>query len=929
VPAPSGLELERLAVVDAQVAFEDTSKARPFSKVLGPLSFELRNFHTAGDPRSPYQFLAVSGDGERLAWNGTLSAIPLKSQGEFVLENIDLPRFAPYFSHLLKGELRSAFADFSGNYTFSLDADGMPRFSLEKGAVTLREVRFGGAGVVADTVSLRQLALRGIQADLATWQASLASAALEGVRLKMTRDATGLDLLRLLMADNQGAPGTPAAKPADANGVSGASAGASGLGAGFPRLAVGEISLSDVQVDLVDQTTARQAEHRIDDVRLKLLDLHTGNLAKELSLSMEVDFPRGGHLALKGTAALAPWAADLAVDAEGVALTSASPYLEALFNLRIASGALNTQGRVALREGTVDFAGDVGVQGLTTFDTATRDELASCADISATSIQLSTRPRRLHAKELRFVEPKVFLLLETDRQWNFVRAAEGAVADGGKPQVPAMGGAAAEGPLDISLASIAFERAEVRFEDRSIAPVARWNISELGGVLLGVRSEAAARVEVDLRGRVGGVAPVALKGKLNPFSDYLFMDLQLTAQGVDLPAGAGPYIAKYAGRSLERGRLSLTAQAKLSNRRVDTNSVVTLDQFYLGEKSGSAEATKLPVELALSLLRDTRGNIVIDLPVRGSLDDPNFKLSRVLLRVLTNTLTKVAVSPFSLVGGLFGGGGEELGWLDFPAGSAVLDEIGIQKLATLAKALQARPALRLGISGTYAPDGDGAGLRRERLEQRLRTAAKLARRINESTTPGQEEAGLSPQERVAALERLYAEEFLGLTAGPEAATGSDLDRQAKPSELAFVGRSLASNNVSDAAQGRSSFGRLPKFSKVKLAPEARAVLAQPDETKAAVKVGQPALTVQIDGAEVVDAGEGSLPTPAPVALAPEVLELRLLEKIEISDSEVQALGAARAQALKAWLVAKGKVAPERIFLTPVTDRGTRVNINLQ
>ena len=56
---------------------------------------------------------------------------------------------------------------------------------------------------------------------------------------------------------------------------------------------------------------------------------------------------------------------------------------------------------------------------------------------------------------------------------------------------------------------------------------------------------------------------------------------------------------------------------------------------------------------------------------------------------------------------------------------------------------------------------------------------------------------------------------------------------------------------------------------------------------------------------------------------------RLAGRIEIADAELQALGEARAQAVRAWLLDSGKVPGERIFLSPVSSGGGRVNLNLK
>jgi len=47
--------------------------------------------------------------------------------------------------------------------------------------------------------------------------------------------------------------------------------------------------------------------------------------------------------------------------------------------------------------------------------------------------------------------------------------------------------------------------------------------------------------------------------------------------------------------------------------------------------------------------------IQIDVPVEGSLDDPKFRLGRLIRRALVNVFTKLVASPFTLLARAFAG----------------------------------------------------------------------------------------------------------------------------------------------------------------------------------------------------------------------------------------------------------------------------------
>ena len=81
-----------------------------------------------------------------------------------------------------------------------------------------------------------------------------------------------------------------------------------------------------------------------------------------------------------------------------------------------------------------------------------------------------------------------------------------------------------------------------------------------------------------------------------------------------------------------------------------------LDQLTFGEHVDSPTATKLPMLLAVALLKDRNGVIDLDLPISGSLDDPKFSIGGlIIVQIIVNLITKIVTAPFALLGALAGG----------------------------------------------------------------------------------------------------------------------------------------------------------------------------------------------------------------------------------------------------------------------------------
>ncbi len=210
--------------------------------------------------------------------------------------------------------------------------------------------------------------------------------------------------------------------------------------------------------------------------------------------------------------------------------------------------------------------------------------------------------------------------------------------------------------------------------------------------------------DLDIQARLDNAAPVEIKGKINPLSKDLFLDIVADAKEIEL-SPMTPYAAKYVGYGIERGKLSFNVKYKVENRKLNAENRIILNQLTFGEKIESPTATKLPVLLAVALMKDRNGVIDVDLPISGSLDDPQFSVGGIVLRIIINLITRAVTAPFTLLASAFGGGasGDDLSYIEFDNGRASLNQAAQAKVATLARALNNRPALNLEIMGRVDP----------------------------------------------------------------------------------------------------------------------------------------------------------------------------------------------------------------------------------
>ena len=275
----------------------------------------------------------------------------------------------------------------------------------------------------------------------------------------------------------------------------------------------------------------------------------------------------------------------------------------------------------------------------------------------------------------------------------------------------------------MSIGRIQLSNGEVQFSDFFVKPNYSAHLTKVAGSVSALSTTQAGQVEI--AGRVEGTAPVDVRGSINPFARTVALDITAKATDVDLPP-LTPYAQKYAGYGIEKGKLSLQVHYKIDDRKLTATNRIVLDQLTFGQHVDSPTATKLPVLLAVALLKDSNGVIDLDLPIQGTLDDPQFSMWGVIVQIIENLIAKVVTAPFALLGALAGGHGEELAYVEFAPGRAELSAPADAKLQSIAKALTDRPALKLDIAGRAVPDIDREGLKRATLDRAMRMQKQKA-----------------------------------------------------------------------------------------------------------------------------------------------------------------------------------------------------------
>jgi uncharacterized protein involved in outer membrane biogenesis len=740
------VRIATFAVRDGRIAFQDRDRSRssPFTTTLAPLEFTLTDFRTAADFQNAYSFEGTTLAGERLAWSGQFSIQPLGSTGRFQTSNLKASTIASYLGDSLGFDLRSGSLDVEGEYR-ALVGDKL-LLNVDLPTSKLHDVAIGPKGEKesAPWISLPAVELSRTSLALQDRRITVEGIQVENPKLGIWREADGrLNLASLVNPSPESA--TSSQTSADWS------------------VSVGTLAIRAASIEAEDRMVEPTAK-----LSLTPLSVTVSGYSTKPDTVMKMDLNSGtgdaGRISAQGDVTLEPFAANLSVDVAGFELPPLQPYLAESTALQLASGKVSLKGALKMGEASVgsqshlDLAGDVVVANVAIRDKASAQNLINWESVEAKGVSYSQNPDRLEIQQVEAHRPYARVIISEERSLNIAAALTPRVSVRSHPASAHVASASAAKPMPVRIRSTGIQDGSMDFSDRSVEPNFSATIVGLTGGVSGLSSDEASRADVKLAGTVDRYAPVDITGRVNLLSAALFTDVAANFHNMELTT-FNPYSGKYAGYSISKGKVSTELHYKVDNRRLDAQHHIVLDQLEFGAATESKYKVPLPIRLAAALLKDRHGIIDINLPVSGSLDDPEFRVGPIVWKAFVGLMEKAVTSPFRLMGSLFGRG-EEIGFVDFIPGSATLTSEQKDKLATLAKGLIERPQLRLDIPLRTVSAADDDVLTSSQLD-----AALAALLPSAGAT-----AVVTQEQRLTALTQLYQQQFSGGPVFPPAAT---------------------------------------------------------------------------------------------------------------------------------------------------------------
>ena len=721
---PFAYQIEEIAFDGATIHFIDEQPQQPYKTRLDNVRLKVTGLNNEADKKANVELSFDSDAKESFSHAGTVQLTPLLADGKLEIRALQLKRLRPYYEDLLGVEFKDGLLDLSTQVAFAQKADE-PEVKLTELTAALRSLRMDVPGESEPLWRVPLLTVKDTTVDVGKRSVVIGSVETRDGNGYVQREKDGtISYARLIKTRG---PESATKQPVKAEQASW-------------TVETKRVVFNGFRIVYEDRSLAAPARIVVSNTTLR--GENFSNVEKSRGkATFQATINDKGTLKFAGTVGTRPVAAQLEIDAQGIDVLPFWPYLEDRVHFLLTSGNIGTKGNLVFDASgagpaKVNYDGSFDIADFATVEKSNSSDLLKWKSLNLNAVQFNLEPFRLNIGEINLGDFYSRLILGADGKINLqkltpqteekkIDPAAIEKTAGKSPEKSELPAAPATGPdKAITIGKINLTAGNIDFSDLFIKPNYNANLTGVQGTISELKPEAPG--DIDLKARLDNAAPVEIKGKLNPLSKDLFLDIVADAKEIEL-SPMTPYSGRYVGYGIEKGKLSFNVKYKLENRKLTAQNKIILNQLTFGPRIESPDATKLPVLLAVALLKDRDGVIDIDMPISGSLDDPQFSIGGIIWRMIVNILTRAITAPFSLLGAAFSGGGgsgEELSYVEFDNGRANLNQAAQSKIAALAKGLNNRPSINLELTGRVDPASDLEGLKRVGIERKAK-AQKL------------------------------------------------------------------------------------------------------------------------------------------------------------------------------------------------------------
>jgi hypothetical protein len=155
------------------------------------------------------------------------------------------------------------------------------------------------------------------------------------------------------------------------------------------------------------------------------------------------------------------------------------------------------------------------------------------------------------------------------------------------------------------------------------------------------------------------------------------------------------YAIYYTDYPFKEGTVFYNGSASMKNKQLKIDNNLFIKKIYLGEKVDNEVGMHLPMKLILAIVRDKEGNVFLELPIEGDLNNPKVKYWDLIWQAVKNFFRKIFTSPARQMAKEYGVDEQIFQEICFNPDQIELNEKQKHQLDKLAEVLTQKPQLLL------------------------------------------------------------------------------------------------------------------------------------------------------------------------------------------------------------------------------------------
>jgi len=306
-------------------------------------------------------------------------------------------------------------------------------------------------------------------------------------------------------------------------------------------------------------------------------------------------------------------------------------------------------------------------------------------------------------------------------------------------------------PFTIALNEFSLKgNSRIQVLDESVTPVFTTELKLKQAFIKNINSanpDTASTFAVDAN--LDKYSSIAVNGDVHPFIKPLSLNLKSTIKNISLPP-VSSYTSKTIGHDLRSGQLNADINLKITKGEIDAINKLLISNLEIKPSDPKKAAAltsqiSMPLDSALSLLRDKKNDIKLELPITGNINNPDFNISGIINKALGTALKKttmtyltLALQPYGAIISLAkmanaASNAVNLSPVSFATNSSNVDQTGKDYLNKITKLMRDRPQLRIKLCGK-AVNADREYIKQEKQTAWLKKQEAIIKKKNLSPT---------------------------------------------------------------------------------------------------------------------------------------------------------------------------------------------------